>query len=75
MICTFDLANAQRQDYQTAYADLEVIGLFGVVVSDDQRKIVMPTTTTAGHFDGIDAAVVRDYVANAVQQAFRARGF
>jgi hypothetical protein len=75
VICTFDLKNASYQDYQTAYADLEKIGLKKVVTYGQDKKLVMPTTTTAGKFDGDSAAAVRDSVLERVKSAFSARGF
>ena len=39
------------QDYQNAHADLEKIGLKKVVVSDDGRKVVIPTTAAMGEFN------------------------
>jgi hypothetical protein len=75
VICTFDLKNASREDYQNAYADLEKIGLKKVVVSTQNNKLVMPTTTTAGEFNGTSAATVRDHIADKVRSAFAARRF
>lgn len=75
VICTFDLKNASRQDYQTAYGDLAGIGLNKVVVSDQGGKVVIPTTTTAGQFNGNSAGKVRDYVCEQVRSKLAARGF
>jgi hypothetical protein len=75
VICIFDLKNASRQDYQNAYADLANIGLNKVVVSDQRKEIVIPTTTTAGEFNGDSAGSVRDYVSNQVQSVFAKRRF
>lgn len=75
VICTFDLKNASNQDYQNAYADLEKIGLKKVVVGTQGRNIVMPTTTTAGEFNGVSATAVRDSVLEQVRKAFVARRF
>lgn len=75
VICTFDLKNATYEDYQTAYADLAKIGLNKVIVSGQNNKIVIPTTTTAGQFDGNSAGGVRDYVCEQVKSKFSARRF
>jgi hypothetical protein len=75
VVCTFDLNNATRADYQNAYADLANIGLHKTVVSDQGKEVVAPTTMTMGTFNGVDAASVRDYVRDRVQAAFRARRF
>ena len=75
VVCTFDLNNATRVDYQNAYADLADIGMHKTVVSDQRKEVVAPTTMTMGRFDGTDAASIRDHVRNQVQSAFRARRF
>src|SRR5438067_1910015 len=75
VLCTFDLKNASRQDYENAYADLEMIGLKKVIVSGRGSKVVIPTTTVAGTFTGNSAGDVRDYVCDKVQGAFKARRF
>src|SRR5690606_2335159 len=75
VVCTFDLNNATRVDYQNAYADLANIGLHKTVVSDHRKEVVAPTTMTMGTFNGGDPASVRDYVLERVQTAFRTRQF
>ena len=75
VVCTFDLKNANYSDYQNAYSDLATIGLKKVVVPTGGGKVVMPTTTTVGEFNGTSAASVRDYVLGKVKAAFAARGF
>jgi hypothetical protein len=72
-ICTFDLENATYQDYQAAYTALEAVGLTKVIIPTNGGHVVMPTTTTAGEFDGASAAAVRDYVRDQVRQAFAAQ--
>jgi hypothetical protein len=73
--CTFDLRNASRTDYETAYADLKGIGLKRTVVGSNGNNIVAPTTMTMGEFNGVSAPGVRDYVRDKVQAAFQARRF
>lgn len=75
VVCTFDLKNATQSDYQNAYSDLEKIGLAEVIISDGGGKVIIPTTATAGTFNGVSAASVRDHVCDEVQQAFAARRF
>lgn len=75
VLCTFDLKDASRQDYQNAYADLERLGLKRVVVSDKGNDVVIPTTTVAGTFNGTSAASVSKDLADRVQAAFKARSF
>ena len=74
VVCTFDLKNATRTDYQNAYADLEEIGLHKAVVGSQGKEVVAPTTMTMGEFNGADAGSIRDDVRNQVAAAFRARG-
>jgi hypothetical protein len=73
VLCTFDLKNAGRQDYDTAYADLERLGLKKVIVSDQGGKVVIPTTTVAGTLNGSSAATIRDSVSEQIKKAFAAR--
>jgi hypothetical protein len=75
VLCTFDLKDASRQDYQNAYADLEKLGLKRVVVSDKGNDVVIPTTTVTGTFNGTSAASVAKDLADRVQAAFKARSF
>ena len=75
VVCTFDLKNGSRTDYQNAYADLEKIGLKKAVVADDGTNVVAPTTTTVGTFNGQSSASVRTYIRDKAQAAFAARGF
>jgi hypothetical protein len=43
VVCTFDLKNATRTDYQNAYADLKELGLHKTVVSSQNKEVVAPT--------------------------------
>ena len=74
VVCTFDLKNATRTDYQNAYDDLGEIGLHKTVVGSQGKEVVAPTTMTMGEFNGADAGSIRDDVRNQVAAAFRARG-
>lgn len=75
VFCTFDLRNASSQDYKTAYADLENIGLKKVHKSDGGGDVVIPTTAAMGTFNGSSAASVRNDIRDRVRAAFSARGF
>ena len=75
VVCTFDLKNGSRTDYENAYADLDKIGLRKAVVADDGTNVVAPTTTTVGTFNGQDTASVRTHVRDKARAAFAARGF
>jgi hypothetical protein len=72
--CTFDLKNADRNDYNDAYADLEDIGLKRVVAGS-KNEVVIPTTSVMGTYKGSSVESVRDYVRSKVKDAFSARGF
>ena len=75
VICTFDLKNASRDDYTNAYADLAALGLNKVVVAGSGKEVVMPTTTTAGNFNGASAQKVSGDVSEWVKGKFAGRGF
>ncbi len=75
VFCTFDLKDASSDDYEGAYADLEQIGLTKVMAANDKSKVVIPTTSVAGEFDGDSATNVRDAIRERVKKAFAARGF
>ncbi|MCC6589048.1 MAG: hypothetical protein IT168_20290 [Bryobacterales bacterium] len=74
-VCTFDLKNANYDDYQKAYSDLAQIGLNKQLNSSQGSTITLPTTTTAGEFNGASAASVRDDLCNRVSASFSRRGF
>jgi hypothetical protein len=75
VFCTFDLKNATSTDYQNAYLDLAKLGLTKVVTSDKGGKIVVPTTSAMGFFNGVSAGAVRDDIRTEVQTAFKSRRF
>lgn len=72
-ICSFDLKDGSREDYQNAYADLARLGFSTRVTGNGGSQITLPTTTTAGSFDGSSAATIRDDLRAKVAAAFRAR--
>lgn len=73
VFCTFDLKNASTSDYKNAYADLATLGLKKVVVSGENKNVVIPTTAVAGEFNGSNAASVRDDLRERVKKAFAGR--
>lgn len=75
VFCTFDLKSASSQDYQNAYSDLEKMGLKKVMVSSQNNKVVIPTTSVAGEFNGATAGAVRDDLVERVRKAFATRRF
>jgi hypothetical protein len=75
VVCSFDLKNASREDYLTAYAELEVLGLSTSLTWGENQKAKLPTTTAAGQFSGTSAQVVNDDLLSKIQAAFRKHGF
>ncbi|MFZ2911297.1 MAG: hypothetical protein WA094_15520 [Candidatus Desulfobacillus denitrificans] len=75
VVCTFDLKNGSYDDYQNAYADLAKIGFNRQVKSAQGILITLPTTTTAGEFNGTSSGLVRDDLTERVKRAFEARRF
>lgn len=75
VFCTFDLKNATAADYQTAYTDLEKIGLRKVHKGSGGSNVVIPTTAAMGEIEGTSAGNVRDEVSKQVQSSFTKRGF
>ena len=74
VLCTFDLKNASRADYATAYSELSKLG-FSHTVQGSSRVVALPTTTVIGSFGGVNAAGVRDDLRARIVQAFAAQGF
>lgn len=75
IVCTFDLEDGSSEDYKNAYLDLEGIGLSHSIESSARKLIELPSTTTAGEFEGDNAASVRDEILNAIKVSFKKRGF
>lgn len=75
VFCTFDLKNATSQNYQTAYSDLEKLGLKKVQKGDNGTEAVIPTTSVMGTFNGTSVASVSNDIRDRVQAAFKARSF
>lgn len=73
VFCTFDLKGASSQDYQSAYNDLENIGLKKVHKQTNGGDAVIPTTAAMGFFNGNTAGEVVVSVRNSIQKAFMAR--
>lgn len=74
-VCTFDLANCDDEDYENAYNDLAKIGFKRDITSDKGVKFRLPTTTTAGEFEGASIGQVRDDLLDKIKKAFSARRF
>lgn len=72
VVVTFDIANGDEEDYETVYEGFAKIGLSTEIASDSKTKIKLPTTTTAGEFNGDSAAAVRDFVCTQTKAVFTA---
>ena len=75
VFCTFDLKGANAADYQNAYADLDKLGLKKVHKNSSGRDTVIPTTSTMGFFDGVDASTISRTLRDRVLASFKARRF
>lgn len=74
-VCTFELKNASNDDYKNIYADLAKIGFSKQITSTQGNKITLPSTTTAGDFNGTSEGAVRDDLIERVKKAFEVRRF
>ena len=72
VVCTFDLTNADSEDYAVAYDELESIGLMREV-NGNKGKVKLPNTTVAGKFTGDSAGTIRDKIRKDVKNAFKKR--
>lgn len=75
VVCLFDLKDATYEDYVNAYSDLAKIGFSKVLTSNEGKKITLPTTTTAGEFNGVNSDAVADDLIARVRSSFALRGF
>lgn len=70
MVVTFDIANGRFEDYEAIYKDFAALGLSRTLQSDKGNPVKLPTTTTAGTFNGQNVGAVRDYLSDQSQQCF-----
>lgn len=73
VVVTFDIANGRFEDYEAIYRDFAALGLSRTLKSGQGNTTKLPTTTTAGEFNGQGPGVVRDHVCDQTQQCFRRR--
>lgn len=67
VVCTFDLKD--QKDYAKAYEELEKIGFYKVVKSEDGSDQRLPSTTTLGEFPAASQSRIND-LAEEVRDAF-----
>jgi hypothetical protein len=73
VVVTFDIANGRFEDYEAIYKDFAAFGLSHTLKSGQGNTVKLPTTTTAGEFNGQGPGSVRDHVCDQTQQCFRRR--
>jgi hypothetical protein len=71
VICTSDLRDADSNDYQEAYEVLENIGLHHQLTSKEGYLIKLPTTTTAGEFNGTNPREIRENIIDKINDTFQ----
>lgn len=72
-VVTFDIANGQFEDYEAIYKDFAALGFSRTLQSGQGNAVNLPTTTTAGEFNGQSVSAVRDYLCDQTQQCFARR--
>ena len=70
VVVTFDIANGRSEDYEAIYQNFAALGLSRTLPSGQGNTVKLPTTTTAGEFNGQSASAVRDYLCDQTQQCF-----
>jgi len=73
VVVTFDIANGRPEDYEGIYKDFSALGLSRSLQSGQGSSVKLPTTTTAGEFNGQSVGAIRDYVCDQTQQCFARR--
>ena len=73
VVVTFDIANGRSEDYEAIYKDFAALGLSRTLQSGQGNSVKLPTTTTAGEFNGQSVGAVRDYLCDQTQQCFARR--
>ncbi|SRR6266700_1246012 len=74
VVVTFDIANGRFDDYEAIYKDFAALGLGRTLKSGQGTTVKLPTTTTAGEFNGQSTGATRDYLCDQTQQCFTRRG-
>lgn len=71
-VLTFDLHNADSEDYACADRQLAEVGLSKRLTADAGGVVQLPYNTYVGSFTGVSAGNVRDYVRERAKQALMA---
>lgn len=71
---SFDLKNANAEDYVRVYNAFAALGLQKQLKADNGVVAQLPTTTCAGFFNGASASAVRDDLANRTSEAIEQLG-
>lgn len=74
VLCTFDLENASSSGYESAYDELEKLGLYKAQSNNSGGETVIPTTTVLGSYTGSSASSIRDDVRSKIKSAFSSLG-
>lgn len=64
---SFDLKNAQTEDYARVYDAFKPLGLYKQIKADNGVAVQLPASTCAGFFNGTSAIAVRDDLATRLQ--------
>lgn len=70
-VVTFDLVNAESEDYECIDGKFAKIGLTRSMKADNGNTVDLPFNTYAGKFEGTSAGQVRDYVTNQAELAMK----
>jgi len=73
-VCTFDLKDGQKADYDAAYAALEEFGLSRFVERASGKEETLPASTVAGVVDGFDLGAVKYALQENIKRKFQADG-
>ena len=68
VVVTFDIADGRSEDYENIYKDFAALGLSRTLRSGQGNAVILPTTTTAGEFNGHGAGAARDSLCEQTQQ-------
>jgi hypothetical protein len=74
VVVTFDIANGRIEDYEAIYKDFAALGLSRKLKYGHGNIVNLPTTATAGEFNGQTACSIRDQLCDQTQQCFTRRG-